>query len=259
MIVGTSAPRLEDDRLPAGRGRFVPDLRRPGALEALFVRNPLAHAAIASIDTDAARAVPGVVAVLTAEDRDRQTKPLALGLKVDGFASPLFRPLADGKARHVGDSVAVVLATSRRVGEDACDAVIVEYDPLDPVLTPGDTTDLGVPAALDELGANVAGQRTTVHGDPAAAVAAADAVARTNVRLARVSHAPLDGHGGLAEHDPGPVVTQIRTDQLVSSWIADQSPGPPEPARALGGLCLLVRSVSACLRRVGPRRTGGLP
>ncbi|TNC26945.1 xanthine dehydrogenase family protein molybdopterin-binding subunit [Amycolatopsis alkalitolerans] len=126
-IVGTRVVRIEDQKLITTGGIYVEDLREPaltGAVHAMFVRSPIAHARITSIDASAAKAAPGVVAVYTAADVD-------LGPREAG---PVVEPwLASDVVRYVGEPVALVLAEERYQLEDAAELVDVDYDPLDAV------------------------------------------------------------------------------------------------------------------------------
>src|SRR5262245_4683334 len=128
---GAAVPRLEDPELITGRGRYLDDIRLPGMAEAAFVRSAHAHARINAIDTAAAKALPGVIAVLTAHDLD-----------VAGKATPQFAPsplilqnrtqhvLASEAVHFVGEPIAIVVADNRAVAEDAAALVEVDYDLL---------------------------------------------------------------------------------------------------------------------------------
>ena len=139
--IGQAITRREDDRLLTGQARFVDDLRVPGALHAMFVRSPYAHARILSIDSEEARAIEGVVAILTGAD-----------LQADGVApfpsNPMLKPapgkppttapfhvLAVDAVRFVGQPVVVVLAESRAAAERAANLVTVDCEPLPAVAT----------------------------------------------------------------------------------------------------------------------------
>src|SRR6266536_3117387 len=90
--IGRSVPRVEDDRVLTGRGRYVADISVPGLLHAVFVRSPLAHAKVDRIDPGRARSVPGVIAVLTAADIE--TNPLQIAVELPGYLRPVFGALA---------------------------------------------------------------------------------------------------------------------------------------------------------------------
>src|SRR4051794_23342729 len=124
-IVGTRVVRIEDHKLITTGGNYVEDLREEalaGAVHAMFVRSPIAHAKISSIDTSEALSAPGVLAVYTATDLD-------LAPSQEGaLAEPW---LANGVVRYVGQPVALVLAEERYQLADAAELVDIDYDPLD--------------------------------------------------------------------------------------------------------------------------------
>ena len=147
--------RKEDARLLTGEGRFVDDLQIPGALWMAMVRSPFAHARLRSIDTGASAAMPGVRAVLTGADlAGAWAAPMPCAWPVtDDMKAPDHFPVAQGKACYVGDIVAVVVAESRYQAADAVDAVVVDYDPLDPVVDLEDAAGDRV-VIHDDLGTN---------------------------------------------------------------------------------------------------------
>jgi carbon-monoxide dehydrogenase large subunit len=200
-FIGTSVRRVEDPRLLTGRGQFVDDVAVPGMLEAAFVRSPHPHARIAGIDTGAAAALPGVVAVITGDDLAGTVRPMRQQGPA-GLRTPEFFALARDKVRCVGDPVAIVVADSRYRAEDGADLVEVEYDPLPPV--PDATTALGpgAPLLYDELGDNIAYSDRWDYGDVGAAFAAADRVVRETFRQHRHANVPMETRGGLAAFAP---------------------------------------------------------
>ena len=108
-FTGASVPRREDPRLLAGAGRFVDDIDQPDLLDAVFVRSPVAHGRLVSIDADDALATDGVVAVLTAEDLAQCCSPMGWGA-TGPLIVPAHLPLADDRVRFAGDPIAVVIA-----------------------------------------------------------------------------------------------------------------------------------------------------
>ncbi len=130
---GERVTRLEDPALITGRGRFADDIRLPGAAHAAFVRSPHAHALIRSIESSAARAIDGVVAIYTLDDFRPclAMERMAVGLPSPSYRQERDRPvLADGEVLHVGEPVAIVVAESRYIAEDAAALVDVVYDLL---------------------------------------------------------------------------------------------------------------------------------
>ncbi len=132
LHVGAHVARVEDDRLLRGEARFVADVDLPNSAEAVIVRSPFAHAKVQRIDLEAATAMPGVVAAISASDL---TDVLPFP-DTNTFVRPVgFFPLARDRVRYVGAPVAVVVAEDRYLAEDAAAAVIVDYEPLPPVTT----------------------------------------------------------------------------------------------------------------------------
>src|SRR3989442_13148436 len=117
--LGSSVTRVEDRRLLAGTGRFVDDVAVPGMAHAAFLPSPSPHAEIRSIDVSAARALPGVHLVLTGDDVKQRTWAFFGAMNFPGLYNPSFYCLATDRVRHVGDPVAIVVADSRRLAEDA--------------------------------------------------------------------------------------------------------------------------------------------
>ncbi|CAN0421662.1 unnamed protein product [Laminaria digitata] len=136
--LGKSLPRAEDQRLTTGKGSYFADVESRDAVHLWFVRSVHAHARIVSIDTSAAEAMEGVVAVVTGDEMKRSMKSLPIPTVLPSFDAryPEYWALATEKVRWHGEPVAAVLATDKYLAEDAAEAVVVEYDPLPPVLDP---------------------------------------------------------------------------------------------------------------------------
>jgi len=173
---GRAVPRIEDEALLAGRGRFTDDLHPTGELRACFVRSPHPHARIVSIDVAAARAMPGVCLVLTGADLVQagvKSMPLNVTFKrADGQpgASPERHALAPEWARFVGEAVAVVVAHTLQQARDAAEAVDVDYEDM-PAITESQAAVLpGAPVVCAAAPDNVACE--TRYGDPVACEAA---------------------------------------------------------------------------------------
>jgi len=135
-VVGTPLPRREDPALLTGEGKYTDDLVVPGVLHLAIVRSPYAHARITSVDTSAARALPGVVAVYSGADLQSEwgaPMPCAWVVTPD-MKNPPHYPVAVGTVNHVGDPVAVVVGEDPYGVKDAAEAVVVEYEALEPVI-----------------------------------------------------------------------------------------------------------------------------
>src|SRR5215471_17438636 len=156
---GARVARLEDPALLTGRGRFVDDIALPGALAACFVRSPHAHAKIRGIDTTAARAMPGVHAVLTAADLPPRmaTGQIPMLVPNPSIRTPRTQlALARDEVCYVGQTIAVVIAASRYLAEDAAAAVAVEYEVLPAVSDCRDAAKPGAPRVHSDLSGNIA-------------------------------------------------------------------------------------------------------
>jgi aerobic carbon-monoxide dehydrogenase large subunit len=217
---GASIKRSEDPRILTGAGRYVDDIKLPRMLHAAFVRSPLAHARVLSVDVSAARALPGVVAVLAGADLEAMTvpgpDPMAALLGGAG-PTPEFTLLATDKVRFVGDPVAVVIAESRYLAEDGCDLVEVEYDDLPPVVTAAFALDPGSPPLFANLGDNIARPRSrNEFGDVAGTFALADRVVEFHIDVHRHQNVPMEGRACIASYDADRgVLTVIAATQSV--------------------------------------------
>jgi len=202
---GASIKRSEDQRILTGAGRYVDDIKLPGMLHAAFVRSPLAHARVLSIDVSAARALPGVVAALTGADLEAMTVPGpdALMALIGGEGpTPEFTLLATDKVRFAGDPLAIVIAESRYVAEDGCELVEVEYDQLPPVTNASFALDPSSPPLFANLGDNIARPRSrSEFGDLSATFAGADRVVGFRIGVHRHQNVPMEGRACVASYD----------------------------------------------------------
>ncbi len=201
-LVGHRVARVEDPRLLTGRGRYVDDVTVPGMLHAHFVRSPVAHAVIRGVDVEAARAHPGVAAVYTGADMQSLTHPFMGLLPLPGLYHPLFYALAVDRVRVVGDPVALIVAESRYVAEDAAQLVVVDYEDLAPIATIEHALDPTRPAIWPGPGGNVMQEDHTAYGDVDGAFAGADRVVRERFVQHRYSNQPMETRGCVAEVDP---------------------------------------------------------
>src|SRR5215831_1505434 len=202
---GASIKRSEDPRILTGAGRYVDDIKLPEMLHAAFVRSPLAHARVLSIDVSATRALPGVVAALTGAEVEEITVPGpdALMALIGGEGpTPEFTLLATDKVRFAGDPVAIVIAESRYVAEDGCELVEVEYDDLPPVTNASFALDPGSPPLFANLGDNIARPHSrSEFGDVSATFANADRVIDFHIDVHRHQNVPMEGRGCVASYD----------------------------------------------------------
>jgi aerobic carbon-monoxide dehydrogenase large subunit len=202
---GASIKRSEDPRILTGAGRYVDDIKLPGMLHAAFVRSPMAHARVLSVDVSAARELPGVVAAYTGAELEAMTVPgpdALMALMGWQGPTPQFTLLATDKVRFAGDPVAVVIAESRYLAEDGCELVAVDYEDLQPVVNASFALDPASPPLFANLGDNIASPQTRHEfGDVAATFAGADRVYDFHVDVHRHQNVPMEGRACVASYD----------------------------------------------------------
>ena len=217
--VGARIPRNEDPRLLQGRGCFVDDVQPAGVLHAAIARSPHAHARIVSIDVARARALPGVALVLTAADLGELDQPTPLLIPNPALTHPRTpRPLAVDEVRYVGEPVALVVAESRYVAEDALDAIEVTWQPLPAVASLDAARAEGAPLVHADVPDNRAARLAQRVGDPEAVLAAAPQVLRERLWIERSCGSPIETRGVVAEWDARAGALRV--------WDATQAPLP---------------------------------
>ena len=203
-FIGQPVARIEDDALIKGAGSFVDDIRLPGTLEAAFVRSSFAHARIKSIDLSAARAAPGVHAVLAFEDlRPLLTQDrLPLELRLEALPPNITPfPLAKEEVVFVGEAIAVVIAERRYLAEDAAMLVEVDYEPLEAVSDCSLAIERGAPRADTRKASNIVKEFRQAYGNVADAFARAPHRAGLKMHTHRGCAHPLEGRAVLANYD----------------------------------------------------------
>ena len=198
-FVGQALERIEDAVLLTGRAMFSDHLpTRTGTLCAAILRSPHAHAEIVSLDVTAAKAQPGVAAVLTGDELKEISDPFLIVLR-----QPMLQwALAVGKVRYVGEPVALVLANDRYRAEDALAHIAVVYRPLAPAVDAEEAAREGAPLVHEEVGSNVVSTRDFVYGEPDKAFAEADRTVSLKISYPRNSQTPLEGYVVTADYDP---------------------------------------------------------
>ncbi len=199
--VGAPVTRKEDPALLTGRARFIDDLSPvPGLKHAAILRSPHPHARIRRIDARRARSLAGVIAVVTGGELAELIGPIPSVVK-----APLaYYPFAIDRVRYVGEPVAVVVAESRYVAEDACDLIEVDYEPLPAVADLAAATAEGAPLLHDKVGSNVVSRRSFRYGDPDRAFAEADRVFEFSYTYPRYGSTPMETFGVIAHFEPVP-------------------------------------------------------
>src|SRR2546426_5281146 len=223
--IGKPVKRVEDARLLTGRGTYI-DYHPPVANlhPAASVRSPHAHARILGYNLEAARAVAGAVGAMRGEAVRPLTKPFSVGVT----APVHYYCAAADKVRFVGEPVAVIVAKSRYVAEDAADLVRVHYEPLPGVVDPERALEPDAPILHEAVGTNLAGHRRLVYGDPDRAFSEAEVVIKERFRLPKYGPTPIETYGVIAKWDP--------LDGVCTVWSNFMGPftRSPLPARVLG-------------------------
>jgi carbon-monoxide dehydrogenase large subunit len=222
--VGRRITRNEDPRLLTGQALFVDDVELPGMLHAAFLRSDYAHARVQGIDVSAARARPGVVAVYTAEDMGDFWHPGPLivpppsNVKDMVFHARTQIPMVKDKARHIGDPIAVVIAESRYIAEDAIEDILIDYEPLEAVVDLEKALEPDAPLIYEDLGSNLAAHVIQQKGDYQSARQQADVVIQRRIMVDRGAAAALENRGVVAHWDA--------KSQLLTVWDTTQAPIP---------------------------------
>lgn len=218
-VLGRSVPRLEDPALIRGNGRFTDDIALPGMLHACFVRSPHAHAAIRGIDASAARDLPGVHAVFTADDLAPhllQTR-LVVAMPSPSYRQDLHRPiLAATEVVHVGEPIAVVLADSRYLAEDAAAMVEIDFHLLTPVVDCVTALDTDAPTAHLDAPSNLVAEMALGYGDLDAAFAGATYRVSERLHVHRGGSHSMECRGVVANHNT--------FDDVLTVWSSTQMP-----------------------------------
>jgi aerobic carbon-monoxide dehydrogenase large subunit len=200
-LIGSPIERLEDLRFLRGRGQYVDDLARKEMLHAAILRSSVAHGRIHSIAVAAARALPGVHSVITAKDIGNHVPRVPMRLQPLPDFEPFGQPvIAETKVRYVGEAIAVVLAETAAIAEDALGLIEVEIEPL-PAVADRRASAQDASLLFEDKGTNLAIKFRAVRGDADPAFADAPYVRRESFRTQRHMALPLEPRGLLAEWD----------------------------------------------------------
>jgi carbon-monoxide dehydrogenase large subunit len=218
-MVGARVRRKEDPRLITGSSTYVDDLRIPGMLHVVVVRSSYAHGLITSIDTEAAKAAPGVIKVITGDDLPSLMKNFETEAKgetsgadesdaerefeADNIPEPPVLPLARGKVRFIGEPIAVVVAETVAQATDASELVQVDIEPLDVVVDPFAAMEDGATLLYDNVKNNIAVRHGGPRGgDVDAAFASAPYMVKARIRSNRLNAVPMEPRAVAAAPDP---------------------------------------------------------
>ncbi len=239
--VGSPFPRTEDEALLTGRARFVDDLSPVAGIRfAAILRSPHPHARIQRIDAARALALSGVRAIVTGRDVAELIGPVPSVVK----APIAYYPIAIDRVRYVGEPVAVVVADTRYIAEDACDLIDVDYDVLPAVADLKGAMAADAPVIHEKAGSNVISRRTFRYGDPEKAFADADRIFNLSYSYPRYASTPMETFGVIAQFESAP--------DRFTVWSNFQGPFVIQPLMA-GAL----RVPGNRLRLIAPPSSGG--
>ena len=242
---GERITRNEDPRFLRGEGRYLDDVEAAGALHAAFLRSPMAHARIASLDVSAARAHPGVEGVYTCDDIGRLDGPLPLLIPHPAMTHPRTqRPLARDELVYAGQVIVAVVAVDRYVAEDALELIEIDYEPLPVIVDLEAAAAEGAPLVHADVPGNLACRLVQTHGDPDAAFADAEVRVSETFTIERSAGMPLEGRGVLASYD-------ARSGELT---VHDSTQAP---ISIRGGLASLFSLPENKVRVIAPDTGGG--
>jgi carbon-monoxide dehydrogenase large subunit len=217
-LFGSGIKRREDPRLITGSATYTDDVKLPGLTYAMFVRSPYAHAKVTSIDVEAARSAPGVVAVYTGKDVKDALVPVPCAWNPPNcdLKVPPHPLLAYDKVRYVGDAVAMIVAETRAAARDAVDLVEVDYDPLPATADPEKAAQPGAAQLHTEVPGNIGFTWTVSGGDAEAAFNSAEVKVSQRIVQQRLLPTAMEARAAVASYNRG-------TGQL-TLWCTSQNP-----------------------------------
>ncbi len=214
-LIGASIRRVEDPLLISGKGCYVDDINLPGMLHMMVLRSAYPHAKIVSIDTDTARSMKGVVAVVTGPELPERLN-INAQVMFPGQKIPPHPVLARGAVHAPGTPVAAVVAESRAIAQDACNAIEVEYQALPSIQNAEDALKPGAPLAREELDSNICYTAVKKGGDVDKAFAQADHIVRMHIVSPRQVALAIEPRGVAANPDP--------MGKSLTVWLSTQGP-----------------------------------
>jgi aerobic carbon-monoxide dehydrogenase large subunit len=214
-LIGASIRRVEDPLLISGKGCYVDDIRLPGMLHMMVLRSAYPHAKIISINTDAAKSIKGVIAVVTGPELPERLN-INAQVMFPGQKIPPHPVLARGAVHAPGTPVAAVVAESRAIAQDACNAIEVEYQALPSIQNAEDALKPGAPLAREELDSNICYTAVKKGGDVDKAFAQADHIVRMHIVSPRQVALAIEPRGVAANPDP--------MGKSLTVWLSTQGP-----------------------------------
>ncbi|MGI0083986.1 MAG: xanthine dehydrogenase family protein molybdopterin-binding subunit, partial [Nitrososphaerales archaeon] len=214
-LIGLPIKTKEGYRLIRGNGRYVDDLRLPNMAFAAILRSPYAHAKIKSVDVNTARRIPGVLEILTSEDIVKMSDPLPQ-MTVPPASNVKDYPIAFEKVRYVGEPVAVVVAETKYIAEDALESIAVEYEVLEPVIDARKAFSSNDILVHEEIGTNIMAHIKYDYGNIENAMNNADRVVRGKIHFHRFSSTPLEPNAAVADFNA--------RDGSLTVWCNNQEP-----------------------------------
>lgn len=215
-LFGARVKRVEDPRFLMGKAQYVDDIVRPGMLHAAFVRSPISHADILSIDVEEALSLSGVHAVVTGADIVGQTQDINANSPYDGWQTSMTPILANDRVRFVGETVAAVVAEDRYIAEDGGEMVFIDYEPREPITSIQDALRDDAPTLHENWQGNCFIKRPFKAGDPDKAFKEAYGTLDLDMKNNRYSGIPLETRGCVAEYDAG--------TEYLTLWTSTQMP-----------------------------------
>src|SRR5215475_4760945 len=240
-LIGASIRRVEDPVLVAGKGCYVDDIRLPEMLYLAFLRTTYPHAKIVSTNTKAAKAIAGVLAVITGEDVKKLNIPVAP--MVQDQKIPPHPLLARGAVHEAGVAVAAVVAESRALAQDAASVIEVEYEALPSVTNAENALEPGAPLAREELDSNICYIATKKGGDVDKAFAQAEHICRMHITSPRQVALAIEPRG---------IVVKPETTGDLTVWLSTQA-----PHRVRGDLATALGFPEHKIRVIAPDVGGG--
>src|ERR1043166_2505642 len=225
QYMGQPMKRVEDPRLIKGIASYVDDITLPGMLHAMFLRSPYAHARINSINTEAAKGVPGVIGVFTGADVNAKCGVIPCAAELPGLKAPKHTVLAGERAYFVGHPVAVVVAIDRYAARDALDLIEVDWEPLPVSSDPIKAVEKDSPLAHPDLETNVAFTWKLANGDIDKAFEQADRIIRRRMVHQRLTPMAIEPRGCIASFHPGEGSLTLWTSTPIPHLVRTLWPG----------------------------------